>query len=69
MIGLHLFDDAVDDVVHLNVGDDDVAFFQEFIPQRRDQSCSTFEDRPFQLCDLGFGQVPNGQVGHRSFGR
>ncbi len=69
MIRLHLFDDGVDDVVHLHICDDGVAFFQEFIPQRRDQSRGSFENRPFQLCDLGFGQVSNGQVGHRSFSR
>ena len=45
------------------------AFFQEIIPQCRDQSRGAFDDRSFQLCDLGFGQVSNGQVGHRSFGR
>ena len=33
MIRLHLFDDGVDDVVHLHVRVDGVAFFQEFIPQ------------------------------------
>ncbi len=69
MIRLHVFDDGVDDVVHLHVCDDGVAFFQEFIPQCRDQSRGSFEDRSFQLCNLGFGQVPNGQVGHRSLGR
>ena len=52
---LHLFDDRVDDVVHLHVRVDGVAFFQEFIPQCRDQSRGSFDDRSFQLCDLGFG--------------
>ncbi len=69
MPGFYLFDDAVDDVIHLHVRLDGKAFFQEFIPQCRDQSRGAFEDRPFQLCDLSFGQVSNGQVGQRSFGR
>jgi hypothetical protein len=69
MICLHVFDDGVDDVVHLHVCDDGVTFFQEFIPQCHDQSRGAFDDRSFQLGDLGFGQVSNGQVGHRSFGR
>ena len=69
MICLHMFDDSVDDVVHLHVRVDGVAFFQEFTPQCPDQSRGAFDDRSFQLCDLGFGQVSNGQVGHRSFGR
>jgi len=69
MRSLHLLDDGVDDVVHLHVRVDGEAFFQEFIPQCRNQSRGSFEDRPFQLCDLSFGQVSNSQVGHRSFGR
>jgi hypothetical protein len=69
MICLHVFDDGVDDVIHLHVCDDGVTFFQEFIPQCHDQSRGAFDDRSFQLGDLGFGQVSNGQVGHRSFGR
>ena len=69
MIRLHLCDDGVDDVTHLRVCDDGVAFFQEFIPQCCNQSRGSFEDWPLQLCDLGFGQVSNGQVGHWFFGR
>jgi hypothetical protein len=68
MIRLHLCDNRVDHVVHFHVIDDRVAFFQEFVTHCRDQSRGAFEDRPFQLCDLGFGQVSNGQVGHRSLG-
>ena len=49
MIRLHLCDDAVDNVVHLHVRVDCEAFFQEFIPQCRNQSRGAFEDRPFQL--------------------
>ena len=33
MIRLHVFDDGVDDVVHLHVRVDGVAVLQEFIPQ------------------------------------
>jgi hypothetical protein len=36
VIRLHLFDDGVDDVVHLHVRVDGITFFQEFIPQCRD---------------------------------
>lgn len=66
MIRLHMFDDGVDDVVHLHVRVDGVAFFQEFIPQCHDQLRGAFDDRLLQFDDLGFGQVSNGQVGHRS---
>jgi hypothetical protein len=69
MIRGYMFDDGVDDVVHPHVRVDGVAVFQEFIPQCRDQSSGSFNDRSFQLCDLSFGQVSNGQVGHRSLGR
>ncbi len=68
MRSLHLLDDGVDDVVHLHVRVDGVAFFQEFIPQCRDESRGSFDDRSLQFGDLCFGQVSNGQVGHRSLG-
>ena len=55
MIRLHLFDDGVDDVVHLHVRVDGEAFFQEFIPQCRDQFRGAFDDRSFQFGNLGFG--------------
>ena len=69
MRGLHLFDDRVDDVVHLHVRLDGEAFFQELIPQCCDQFRGSFEDRSLQFGDLGFGEVSNRQVGHRSLGR
>jgi len=55
MRGLHLFDDGVYDVVHLHVRIDGEAFFQELIPQSRDQFRGAFDDRSFQFGDLGFG--------------
>ena len=55
MRSLHLLDDGVDDVVHLHVRVDGEAFFQEFIPQCRDQFRGAFDDRSFQFGNLGFG--------------
>jgi hypothetical protein len=66
---LHVSDNGVDDVVHLHIRLHGVTLFQEIIPQRCHQSCGSLDDRLLQLFDLGFGQVPNSQVGHRSFGR
>ena len=62
---LHVFDDGVDDVVHLHVRVDGVAFFQELTPQGRDQFRGSLDDRAFQFSDLSLGQVSNGQVGYR----
>lgn len=68
MTCLHMFDNGIDDVVHLHVRLYGVALFQKIVPQGCDQSRGSLDDRLFQLFDLGFGQVPNSQVSHRSFG-
>jgi len=55
MTCLHMFDNGIDDVVHLHVRLYGVALFQKIVPQGCDQSRGSLDDRLFQLFDLGFG--------------
>ena len=47
MIGLDVFDDSVDHVVHLDLRDDGKAVFDEIVPQGIDQIGCAFHDRFF----------------------